>query len=105
MSGIRFLTAGESHGQALLGIIEGLPAALELSEEDMFVELQRRQMGHGRGGRMKIETDRARILSGVRFGLTLGSPIGLLIENKDWKNWKTKMAVEASVRWKTMQRL
>ena len=96
MSSIRFLTAGESHGQALLGIIEGLPAGLALSEEDMFVELQRRQMGHGRGGRMKIETDRARILSGVRFGLTLGSPIGLLIENKDWKNWKTKMSVEAN---------
>ncbi|MFQ5636407.1 MAG: chorismate synthase [bacterium] len=92
---MKFLTGGESHGQGLVGILEGIPAGLSLSEEDIFKELQRRQMGYGRGGRMKIETDRAQILSGVRFGKTLGSPISLSIENKDWKNWRTKMAVEA----------
>ncbi|KAA3656651.1 MAG: chorismate synthase, partial [Chloroflexi bacterium] len=93
MGGVRYLTSGESHGQGLIGIIEGLPAGLEISEEDIFEDLQRRQMGHGRGGRMKIETDRARFISGVRFGKTLGSPISLLIENADWKNWTTKMSV------------
>jgi chorismate synthase len=94
MGSIRFLTAGESHGQGLVGIIEGIPAGLKISEDDIFKQLQRRQRGHGRGGRMKIETDRAKILSGVRFGVTLGSPIALLLENKDWKNWQDKMAVE-----------
>ena len=94
MGRIRFLTAGESHGQGLVGILEGMPAALPLREEDILIELGRRQMGHGRGGRMEIESDRAKILSGVRFGKTLGSPIALFIENKDWKNWQTKMAVE-----------
>ncbi|MFQ5770134.1 MAG: chorismate synthase [bacterium] len=93
MSRVRFLTAGESHGQGLVGIIEGIPAGLEISEDDIFQELQRRQMGHGRGGRMKIETDRARILSGVRFGKTLGSPIALILENRDWENWQTTMAI------------
>jgi chorismate synthase len=77
-----------------VGILEGMPAGLPLHEEDILIELQRRQMGHGRGGRMKIESDRAKILSGVRFGKTLGSPIALIIENNDWKNWQTKMAVE-----------
>ena len=94
MGRIRFLTAGESHGQGLVGILEGMPAGLPLREEDILIELGRRQVGHGRGGRMKIESDRAKILSGVRFGKTLGSPIALFIENKDWKNWQTKMAVE-----------
>lgn len=94
MSRLRFLTAGESHGQALIGILEGLPAGLSLHEEDIARELKRRQMGYGRGNRMKIESDRARILSGVRFGKTLGSPVALHIENKDWKNWQTKMSVE-----------
>ena len=94
MGHIRFLTAGESHGQGLIGILDGIPAGLKIKEEDIFKQLQRRQMGHGRGGRMKIETDRARILSGVRFGETIGSPIALLLENKDWKNWQNKMSVE-----------
>lgn len=94
MERIRFLTAGESHGKGLVGILEGIPAGLCISENDLFKDLQRRQMGYGRGGRMKIETDRARILSGVRFGKTLGSPISLLLENKDWKNWQTKMSIE-----------
>ncbi len=94
MGQLRYLTAGESHGQGLVGIIEGIPAGLEIHEDDIFHQLQRRQLGYGRGGRMKIETDRARILSGVRFGKTLGSPIAMFIENKDWKNWQTKMSVE-----------
>lgn len=95
MGHLRYLTAGESHGPALVAILEGMPAGLEISEEEISRHLQRRQMGHGRGGRMKIETDRARILSGVRFGTTLGSPIAIQIENKDWKNWRERMAIQA----------
>jgi chorismate synthase len=91
---IRFLTAGESHGRGLVCIIEGLPADLELSSEYINRELERRQRGYGRGGRMKIEKDMVQILSGVRFGKTLGGPIALFIENRDWENWKEKMAVE-----------
>jgi chorismate synthase len=91
---IRFHTAGESHGRGLVCIIEGLPANLELSSEYINRELERRQRGYGRGGRMKIEKDRVQILSGVRFGKTLGGPIALFIENRDWENWKEKMAVE-----------
>ncbi len=94
MQKLRYFTAGESHGQALIGTIEGLPAGLRISEDDIFQQLQRRQHGHGRGGRMKIETDRARLLTGVRHGKTMGGPVALLIENRDWKNWQTKMAVE-----------
>ena len=94
MQKLRYLTAGESHGQGLVGTIEGLPAGLSIMEDEIFAELQRRQKGHGRGGRMKIETDRARILTGVRHGKTLGGPVALFIENSDWKNWQTKMAVE-----------
>lgn len=93
MNKIRFLTAGESHGQALNTIIEGLPAGLELAEDDIALQLKRRQRGYGRGGRMQIEKDRAQILSGVRYGKTLGSPISLLIYNKDWPNWTQKMSV------------
>lgn len=93
MSNIRLLTAGESHGQGLTGIIEGLPAGLEITEEYILQDLQRRQRGHGRGGRMKIEKDRAKIISGVRFGKTLGSPIALFLENKDWENWQKRMSV------------
>jgi len=91
---IRFLTAGESHGRGLVCIVEGIPANLEISVEYINRELERRQRGYGRGGRMKIEKDAVQIISGVRFGKTLGSPIALLIENKDWENWKEKMAVE-----------
>jgi chorismate synthase len=93
MDKIRFLTAGESHGQALTVILEGCPAGLNLNEEHIQQQLQRRQRGYGRGGRMQIERDQARILSGVRYGQTLGSPISLLIENKDWPNWMQKMSV------------
>ncbi|MBC8322799.1 MAG: chorismate synthase [Candidatus Marinimicrobia bacterium] len=91
---LTFLTAGESHGQGLLGILDGMPAGLEISEDYIGVQLARRQLGYGRGGRMKIETDTAEIWSGVRHGKTLGSPISLLIHNKDWENWTKKMSVE-----------
>jgi chorismate synthase len=90
----RFNTAGESHGRALVAIVEGLPAGLAVDVELIDRELERRQWGYGRGGRMKIERDRAEILSGVRHGLTLGSPVALRIENKDWKNWTDVMAAE-----------
>lgn len=89
----RFLTAGESHGQALTAVIDGVPAGLPLTAEDIDVELARRQRGYGRGGRMKIERDQVRILSGIRWGLTLGSPITLQIANRDWENWRTTMSV------------
>lgn len=89
----RFLTAGESHGKGLVVIVEGVPAGLPLSEDYMGVQMARRQKGYGRGGRMQIEKDRAEILSGVRHGLTLGSPIGMFIENKDFANWTESMAV------------
>ena len=91
---LQFLTSGESHGKGLLGILDGLPAGLEINEEYIDRQLKRRQMGHGRGGRMKIEKDHAQIWGGVSHGLTLGSPIGILIDNLDWKNWTKKMSVE-----------
>jgi chorismate synthase len=91
----RFTTAGESHGRALVAIVEGLPAGLPIDVKQVNYELHRRQLGYGRGGRMKIEQDQVKILSGVRHGLTLGSPIALLIENKDWANWTEVMAAEA----------
>lgn len=91
----RFTTAGESHGRALVAIVEGLPAGLSVEVEKINRELERRQWGYGRGGRMKIEQDRVDILSGVRHGLTLGSPVALMIENKDWANWTEVMAIEA----------
>ncbi|MSQ12238.1 MAG: chorismate synthase [Dehalococcoidia bacterium] len=90
---LRFLTAGESHGQALVAILEGVPAGLSVDEGYIRAQLERRQQGYGRGGRMKIETDYARILGGVRHGKTLGSPIAMLIENKDWANWTKQMSV------------
>jgi chorismate synthase len=90
---LRFLTAGESHGQALVVIIEGLPAGLPLNEDQIGADLARRQLGYGRGRRMAIEQDRAEILSGVRHGETLGSPVALLIKNRDWTNWQHTMSV------------
>ena len=90
---IKYLTAGESHGKGLLGIIDGLPAGLKISEEYISHELFRRQQGHGRGGRMKIEQDHAEIYTGVRHGKSLGSPIGLLLKNKDYENWISKMSL------------
>lgn len=90
---LRFLTAGESHGKGLVTIVEGMPAGLNLSEEYITRDLLRRQGGYGRGGRMDIEHDSAEILSGVRHGLTMGSPIALLIQNRDRENWKQVMSV------------
>ena len=87
----RFTTAGESHGRALVAILEGLPAGLSIDVAGIDRELARRQWGYGRGGRMKIEKDEVQLLSGVRHGLSLGSPIGLLIQNKDWENWADVM--------------
>jgi chorismate synthase len=92
---IRFTTAGESHGRALVAILEGVPAGLTLAAADIDADLSRRMQGHGRGGRMRIESDRAQILSGVRAGETLGSPIAIMIENIDFANWSDVMAVEA----------
>lgn len=88
---LRFLTAGESHGQALLAIIEGVPAGLAITAEYINEHLARRQRGYGRGGRMRIESDRVELLSGVRAGKTIGSPVGLLIRNRDWENWQRVM--------------
>jgi len=89
---LRYLTAGESHGPSLTAIVEGVPANLPLSEGDINRHLARRQQGYGRGGRMKIETDTVRFLSGVRWGRTIGSPVTLSIENRDWANWGGKMS-------------
>jgi chorismate synthase len=91
---LRFTTAGESHGRALVAIIEGLPAGVPIDQQLLDRELRRRQLGYGRGGRMKIEQDHAEIINGVRHGLTLGSPVTLMIENKDWQNWTAVMAAE-----------
>jgi chorismate synthase len=89
----RFLTAGESHGKALTAIVEGMPAGLRLDEDFIAHDLKRRQGGYGRGSRQRIEHDRAEILSGVRHGVTMGSPVTLVIWNRDWENWKTAMSV------------
>jgi chorismate synthase len=87
----RFVTAGESHGLGLTAIVEGLPAGLALRPEDIDADLARRQLGHGRGGRMKIEKDRAQVTAGVRHGRTLGSPVAMWIENRDYPNWEERM--------------
>lgn len=91
---IRFLTAGESHGKALTAIVDGFPSNLQISEKYITQQLKRRQSGYGRGLRMKIESDSVEIISGIRFGKTLGSPISMLIQNKDWENWQTVMSVD-----------
>src|SRR5579872_1576339 len=91
---LRFQTAGESHGQALVAILSGLPAHLPVDFAYVDRELKRRMGGYGRGGRMKIESDTAQFLSGVRHGKTIGSPVVILIENRDWKNWQESMSVE-----------
>src|SRR5919108_4229910 len=88
----RFVTAGESHGPGLTAVVEGLPAGLELRPEDIDRDLARRQLGHGRGGRMKIESDRAEVTAGLRHGRTLGSPVSLRIENRDFANWEERMS-------------
>jgi len=90
---LRYFTSGESHGEALVAFLSGLPAGLHVDQGFLDRELWRRQQGYGRGGRMKIETDKAHILSGVRHGITIGSPIAVLLENKDWKNWEESLPV------------
>jgi len=91
---LRYFTAGESHGEALVAFLSGMPAGLQVNQAFLDRELWRRQQGYGRGGRMKIERDSAHILSGVRDGMTIGSPIAILLENKDWKNWAESLPVE-----------
>ena len=92
---LRFFTAGESHGEALVALISGLPAGVPVDQEFVNHELWRRQQGYGRGGRMRIEKDEAHILSGVRHGKTIGSPIAMTLANRDWKNWEQILPVEA----------
>jgi chorismate synthase len=92
---LRYYTAGESHGEALVAFLSGIPAGLKIDQAFLDRELWRRQQGYGRGGRMKIETDRAHLLSGVHHGITIGSPISVLLENKDWKNWQDSLPVGA----------
>ena len=91
---LRFYTAGESHGKGLIGFLEGIPAGLEIDRKLIDRQLYRRQLGYGRGGRMAIESDRVEILSGVRHGRTLGSPVSFLIANKDWENWQIPMSCD-----------
>jgi hypothetical protein len=93
---LRFHTAGESHGQGLVALVQGLPAGVTVDQDFLNRELQRRQGGYGRGGRMKIETDTAEILAGVRRGKTTGAPVAMLIRNRDWENWKDILPVEAN---------
>src|SRR5947207_5251431 len=92
---VRFSTSGESHGEALVALLSGMPAGLKVDEEFVNRELWRRQQGYGRGGRMRIERDTAHILSGVRHGQTIGSPIALTLANKDWQNWQESLPVAA----------
>src|SRR5271155_4306093 len=91
---LRYFTAGESHGEALVAFLSGVPAGLPVDQAFVDRELWRRQQGFGRGGRMKIETDRAHFLSGVHHGKTIGSPIAVMLENRDWQNWKESLPVE-----------
>src|SRR5689334_3667676 len=91
MSGLRFTTAGESHGPGLVAVVEGMPAGLELEREALDRDLARRQLGHGRGGRMKIERDKVQVTGGVRHGRTLGGPIALQVVNRDYANWEERM--------------
>jgi chorismate synthase len=101
---LRFYTAGESHGQALLAFLSGLPASLPVNFDFVNHELHRRQLGYGRGGRQKIEKDRAEIFAGVRHGKTIGAPIALRIENRDWANWEKILPVEDSPEWAGLDR-
>src|SRR3989454_5752011 len=91
---LRYLNGGESHGKGLIAILEGMPAGVPLTADDINRDLARRQKGYGRGGRMRIEQDRVEFLSGVRKGFTLGTPITLHVANRDWENWKEIMAPE-----------
>lgn len=101
MNKIKFTTAGESHGKLIMGILEGIPSNLEIDVNYIFNQLQRRQLGFGRGKRMQIEDDMPEICTGIRLGKTIGAPIGIIIRNNDWKNWKNKMSVEESAEYTT----
>ncbi|MEA2666228.1 MAG: chorismate synthase, partial [Candidatus Eremiobacteraeota bacterium] len=95
MSALRFLTAGESHGPALVGIIEGIPAGLKLDAQTLLAQARRRKLGFGRGNRQNIETDEIRIVAGVRRGETIGAPVALYLENRDHAKWLDIMRVDA----------
>jgi chorismate synthase len=101
---LRYLTAGESHGPALVAIVEGMPSHVPVDATDINTDLIRRMGGYGRGGRMKIEKDAVQIFGGIRHGKTLGSPISLMIQNRDWENWKVTMAPEAAAPLETSER-
>ncbi|NOY44426.1 MAG: chorismate synthase, partial [Deltaproteobacteria bacterium] len=90
--GLRYRTAGESHGPVLIAVVEGVPAGLVLDPAEIDRDLARRQGGYGRGGRMKIEADRVEILAGVRWGTTTGAPVVLAVRNRDWSNWREGMS-------------
>src|SRR5580658_6767888 len=92
---LRFLTCGESHGPALISLLEGMPAGLPIDVDQINEELWRRQQGYGRGNRQKIEKDQAEIISGIRHGITTGAPIALMIRNRDFENWRHVMSVAA----------
>src|SRR6476619_1805042 len=92
MARFRFTTSGESHGPGLTAVVEGLPAGLEVSPDDLNTDMARRQLGHGRGGRMKIEKDSAEVTAGIRHGRTLGSPVAMWIVNRDYQNWVERMS-------------
>src|SRR5688572_13585117 len=92
---LRYLTAGESHGPALVGILEGLPAGVRYDRDELSAELARRRLGTGRSPRMEFEEDRFEILAGVRYGVTLGSPVGIVIHNTEWPKWTEVMAADA----------
>ncbi|HET7041555.1 MAG TPA: chorismate synthase, partial [Gemmatimonadales bacterium] len=96
MGGLRFLTAGESHGRGLVAVVEGLPAGLPVTAAQVDAQLARRMQGYGRGARMKIEQDRIEWLAGVRAGETLGAPVAMLVWNRDWENWQDVMAAEGT---------
>src|SRR5215467_7054099 len=95
---LRYLTAGESHGRALTSILEGMPAGVKVTEDDINAELARRQKGYGRGARMAIETDKVQVSSGIRWGETLGSPITMTVSNKDWAKWEKLLSVDPNDR-------
>src|SRR3954471_18035353 len=95
---LRYLTAGESHGKSLTAILEGMPAGVSVTENDINHELARRQKGHGRGARMAIESDRVEVTGGIRWGETLGSPIALTIKNKDWEKWQKLLSADPADR-------
>ncbi|MDQ3772185.1 MAG: chorismate synthase, partial [Actinomycetota bacterium] len=104
MGRLRYLTAGESHGPGLVAILEGLPAHLPVAVKDIADELTRRRAGYGRGPRMKFEKDELEIVSGIRGGETLGTPVGIMIRNSEWDKWRHVMAVEGDIGGKTLTR-